>query len=486
MESSLLKVSFAIAWICWFCGFIMARPHRQGVTQGGRELRLYLAAGIGLPILVFLATLPSRPPMFVAGHGLGIGFLLGGLGGLLAGWTILCAYRTASAGEPVSRAAAIAAPTALAVAISIIPVLWLRDNVLDALAGVAIGWLCSSFLLVAALQQEQASNGNDVSKASRGVDPTAYILSVIMTTGFAAVCCAIAALGEIRAPIAAVGNSETILHWSSAGQVIAAGVALVLLLTSLPAFVAMRLPLASVFTGLIARSFNTDERRLAAARAGRVLFCMAVLLGLGKLLANRYLENYEQFGGPSTFFLLKPIFWFLGPWHLFHLITFGLCTGLLLWWVTSNRSRSERDSTGLVPGWQNGALATLVLLGSAMVAFQFMGGFGVGILLISAWPIAATVLGASLEHGIEAFGPSGIEDKSSPPPNTEHLNTGIPHLVVATHLVRLMLFGVLLVPSAIKTLSSNTTPSSTSPKARARGKSPLLVSSAIEVVMTRV
>src|SRR5690349_11578196 len=115
MERSLLLLSFALGGVVWLCGFLTAGLG----SRGGRlaepwSSKLWIAGAIVLPVVVFLITLPARPPIFTAGHGLGIGFLVGGLLGLLAVWTIVRACGAADRSEPVSGAAAIAAPAGLA------------------------------------------------------------------------------------------------------------------------------------------------------------------------------------------------------------------------------------------------------------------------------------------------------------------------------------------------------------------------------------
>src|SRR5437879_843541 len=115
MERNLLLLSFALGGVVWLCGFLTSATWPRAGSGSSAALPLFwIVTALILPIVVFLATLPSSPPFFAAGHGLGVGFLIGGVAGLLAAWLILRAFAAADKGEVVSPAAAIAAPIGLA------------------------------------------------------------------------------------------------------------------------------------------------------------------------------------------------------------------------------------------------------------------------------------------------------------------------------------------------------------------------------------
>src|SRR5579871_5152848 len=126
MERSLLWFVFAIGWACWLSGFLLTRRRRLG-TAGveGALPRPYLATAIGLPLLIFLATLPSQPPLFAPGHDLGNGFLLGGIGALLSGLVLIQGSLSVPGERSLPRAAAtVASPFALGVALTAAPLLF--------------------------------------------------------------------------------------------------------------------------------------------------------------------------------------------------------------------------------------------------------------------------------------------------------------------------------------------------------------------------
>ncbi|HZP85149.1 MAG TPA: hypothetical protein VFB21_26235 [Chthonomonadaceae bacterium] len=389
MERSLLWSAFAIGWIGWLYGFLLTRTRQAGQERSGIPRPFVMAAG-GLPLLVFLATLPSRPP-FAAGQGFGRGFLLGGLAALLAGWTAWHACRNLSGTGADMRsasraAAAVAAPFALALVVAATPLLFLRETLLDALLGGAIGWLCVSLtlLLGTRYRQEEAD--------------APLALPLVAGTGFALTVCALAALGEFRAKAAL--TSGVTASWSAQGLAFAAGVPFALLLGALPtaffARIALKLPLAGFFARLFGGLFPDEAAQNAGVRVWRMALSAILLLGLGKLLALRVLEQ---------------------P-HLFRVMGLGLLVGLAAWWLAAGQNALAGN------GWY-GALAALVVLAGAMAAFQMLAGFGVGLLLIAAWLVVGACVAFALEPGAE----SGI---------------GESRLSLAAEATRLALFGVAL------------------------------------------
>lgn len=185
MERSLLGSALAIGIVGWLYSLILSRSSSLEKPSDVKWdiPRPYLVfAGI-LPLLVFLLTLPSKPP-FAAGQGFGKGFLVGGLGALLAGWTALRLCRIA-AGESARSAAAVAAPFSLAVAVAVIPLLWIWQSLLDTLLGVAIGWFAVTMLLTLGSRDEEGNEGRVMLPLACGV-------------GFVITLCALAALGELR------------------------------------------------------------------------------------------------------------------------------------------------------------------------------------------------------------------------------------------------------------------------------------------------
>src|SRR5579871_5976265 len=406
MERSLLWSAFAIGWAGWLYGLFVTRPRRNdapSLTSGFP--RPYLIAAIALPILVFLITLPQRPP-FAAGHGLGSGFLLGGYGALLAGWVMARALVSLdsapdSALQAPRAAAAVASPHALSLVAVTIPLLWLHSALPDALLGVAIGWFCVTMVLAhplsPSLVRSLRSQGGGTGPMA---DPSAQSFSNshaeaqdsftpfplgrgdggVGNLGFTILLCGVAALGEYRAPFLDAATGQPV-SWSALAVAFAAGVPLFLLLTALPASLlgglALKLPLAPQVVRLASGMVQTEESRQMAGRGARALLGLLLLLGLGKLLARRV----------------------PGEPHLFLLMALGLLIGLVAWWVVTARMRQEREApeTALASGRQNGALAVLVVLAGIKAAYQMLAGLGIGLLLIGAWMVASLARLGALE-----------------------------------------------------------------------------------------
>ncbi len=403
MERSLLWGVFAMGWVSWLLGLIAARARHTETGNGAKELpRPYLIAAVVLPLLVFIATLPSHGKFFAEGQGLGKGFLLGAVCALLAALVPLLA---GEGGELRRRriGATVAAPCGMGLVAAVTPLLMLRASLLDTLLGAAIGWFCVTFLvLIGMLQREDTTERPGV-------------LSVVTGTGFAILTCGVAALGEMRGTVDLTATST--VSWSVLGMVFAAGVPFALLLSGV-----LNAGLTLVFGQMpgmagLARSGETilpdALSRNTALRLWRLALASLVLLALGKLLAARVVdtENHKL------------------ALHLFEVMGLGLFGGAAAWWVAASARRLERETPGNagVIAWQNNAVAALLLLAGIMVAFQRLAGFGVGLLLIGAW------LAVSLSVVFAQEPETGESDS---------LSADTP--VVAANLLRLGLMGVAL------------------------------------------
>src|SRR5947209_8879742 len=123
MERSLLWSALALGCVGTLCALALIRV-RTG-SRGWLDLvaRPYLVTALAAPLLVFLATLPSRAP-FAPGQGFAKGFLLGAAGALLAAALLLRAVR-ADEEQPLFAPAVVAGPQSLALIAACIPVLWM-------------------------------------------------------------------------------------------------------------------------------------------------------------------------------------------------------------------------------------------------------------------------------------------------------------------------------------------------------------------------
>lgn len=207
MEYSLLWGAGALGVVAWLLGLLSTRSARDRAGDEAAIARPFLLAAVLLPVLVFLATLPGRPP-FSEGHGWGRGFLLGGVG---AGLAALVVRRGARAFRPILVPVAV---YAIALAVLVAPLLLLRTTLMDALLGTMIGWLVVSFLLFAGWE-EDASNRS----------------LLVAGTGFAVTLGATFALGTLRGPLTPELARGA---WSAVAAVFAAGMLPALLIASAP------------------------------------------------------------------------------------------------------------------------------------------------------------------------------------------------------------------------------------------------------------
>lgn len=151
MERSLLWGAIAVGVVGWLqsllaAGSLSASPHNASTPFP----RPHLLLAAALPVLVFLLTLPEAPP-FARGQGFGHGFLLGALGALgaafVAGRTLQSHALHNRDEENRNSLAPLLAAQFLAVAIVALALWLLRAQIMDALCGIALGWLCVSLVL---------------------------------------------------------------------------------------------------------------------------------------------------------------------------------------------------------------------------------------------------------------------------------------------------------------------------------------------------
>ncbi len=449
MERSLLWSAFAVGLVGWIGGWLLTRTGRGEPKAEDGPSRPYWWTAMGLPLLIFLATLPSRPP-FAAGQGFGRGFLLGGMGALLAAWVVARSGRKAprlqgDAAGITCAAAAVAAPYAMGLIVAVTPLLWMRETLEDALLGGAIGWFTVTLTLLLGLCErngfsprtvhphfeEKIAPTPNLSPKNRGGEPgfpqsgggsganAGMALALASGIGFVVTLCAVAAIGEFREKVT-LTHVPLPISWSALGMVFAAGVPFALLVSALPnplfAHVVLRMPLAGLVTRLFSGFFQSEEARHAGARGWRLLLSVALLLGLGKLIAMRVEDQ---------------------P-HLWRLLGIGVLVGLIVWWVTASQARQERTESAAIPAgsWQSGMVAALVIAAGAMAAYQMLAGFGVGLLLIAVWLSVGLAVSSALES-------DGMQSAVSPATDAPHSRQAL-RLRTAGHLTRLALLGVVL------------------------------------------
>ncbi|MBW3636030.1 MAG: hypothetical protein KY445_06125 [Armatimonadetes bacterium] len=299
-----------------------------------------------LPLGVWLATLPTTPP-FSSGQGWGRGFLLGGAASLACALVILRASSRAPESNAPLRAAATAPLFAALICVGV-PLLWMRASVIDALMGVAVGWIAVAAVLLLGVWAE------------KGDSPSASATSVLLLNGaaFAATLCGVAALGVYRdfaqADVARGTNSAVAL-------VLTAGVALALL--------------SGVLIQEIASSAASLRARFDPFLNGlNLLLCLGMPLGIGILLGLRIFDDLA----------------------LIYVIGAGSALGLLLWWLAWDAAReSQNGESGLR---SSVAAGVVVALCGFMLAFQILQGFGVGLMLLAAWPSSILALPSFAEE----------------------------------------------------------------------------------------
>ena len=364
MERMSYFVALSMGMAGLLCGLILAK--RRSVAA--EIARSQWALGFGLPLLVFVATLPSRPP-FGSGQGFGRGFLLGGLGAMLAGWLVLRAERRdESRSGGMASVLALVSPQSVGLIVAVSPLLWMRANLLDTLLGVAIGWLCSSLPLLLSVQNPKSKIQNADS---------ADALPLTAGIGFVSTLCALFALGEMRAP-AALFHSPQSVSWNMVGAVLAASVPFLLLVSALPNTLFLRLGSRLPVSNL---SSKTSSGAGATENAGRTAAflrgALALLLffGLSVFLSRRMMP--------------QAVVW--------RLAGAGIVTTLLALFGKAWQAPQAQENPSAA--LQHHALGLLLFAAGGMISYQWLQGYGVGIWLMAAWLIVSMTLARSQEDG---------------------------------------------------------------------------------------
>jgi hypothetical protein len=340
MEHKLLWGSLALGVAGWVCLLLLAlsrsgAPASAGAARVWRAVpvkRPFLGMALLLPIGMWLATLPTQPP-FSSGQGWGRGFLLGGL---IALASALLMFR---AGSIAPRRSALVFPFGALIVVCV-PLLWMRHAVIEALLGAALAWAAVSLLLLLGIEGER--DGATESGATSSWAAT----SLLNGAAFATTLCGVAALGVYRDFVVADLARGT---YSSVAVALAAATSLSLL--------------AGVLWNEVAANGRAAGARLNDALS--LLPCVVVPLGLAYLMATRVLDDG------------------LAP---FYVVAVGVGLSLLC----QARVGENQNVSPVVP-----AAAVLVALCGFLFAFQLMQGFGVGLMLLAAWPASLLALPSS-------------------------------------------------------------------------------------------
>jgi hypothetical protein len=345
MERSLLWSALALGCVGGLSGILLARTRRGAPPMTSEIARPFWVVAVALPILVFLATLPSSPP-FAAGQGLGRGFLLGAVGALLSAYVVARAVR--SVGQPVVSAAIVTTPCWPAIAATSATVLFMRGTLIDSLSGVAIGWVAVSAVLL-----QGATSRPALYPGESGID---RLLPVFAGALFAITLCTLTALGVYRG-----AETYDASKWIATGLTLGAGVPLALLVSALPAAVflraANRLPLSGYVGSLFSRFSPDEDARSAVGRLFRLVTSVAIVGLLAWLVSTKLIQEAA----------------------IWKVALVGLLGGVVAWWLIIESGREKVSAEFWVP------LAVMLSVAGLIVAFRQLAGFGIGLLVLTAW-----------------------------------------------------------------------------------------------------
>jgi hypothetical protein len=302
-------------------------PKEQAGTATPLLKPLSLAV-VAILALAALLTLPVRPP-WSAGQALAPGLILGGLAVLLAAW-----LGRGSGDDARSRFGSAAAQAAVAaVAVAVLLLVYPRQ-ILDALGGFALGALTAGILLAGALR---LAGEEDSAAADAAEGATLAAVALAATTWLATFHLNAAGVREWQ-PLPALLTATLAVGLAVRG-LLASGTGRPWLLTTAAVF----LPLL-VMAALIALRLN-----------GTPEFVYTVLLGLAVYAAVAWSQSTEAPGGDGRGY---------DP-------------------STPNAQRST-----LTP---RSALHALLVLGACVVAFRWLHGYGLGLLVLTGVAVALAV-----------------------------------------------------------------------------------------------
>jgi len=327
---------------------------------------------LALPFLGFILTLPTTGKVFSSGQDLGRGFLVGGIAALLAARSPL---RDRDGGRPTFEGVA-----GLAAAAAGIAALFLRAGIIDALAGVAIGWFVTTFPLYLALRRAPAAGA-----------------ALAAGAGFAAAVVGTAAAAIWRDSLTPSVPKTT---WAAIALAFVACSAIVLLVcrtllgkgATPSASEKLRLVPAGIFVALAAGTIKLLTLKIGAEPR---LFWAAVCGLITALVATWLLAAARPRDGRASSHLsalpiLLIVAGFIAAYQLLH----GLGAGLfvLALWLTSYAARPEQSETA-EPADIALLLFASVMLISRVVAERYAGEMR-GVVLTDQYALFGLIVGA--------------------------------------------------------------------------------------------
>ncbi|MCS6777047.1 MAG: hypothetical protein RMJ43_10680 [Chloroherpetonaceae bacterium] len=335
MERAIIWAVLVFGWIVWLCGMLLARP---GAGAGRHRVSPAVLLGMGVvPVVVFLATLPSHPP-FAAGHGFGLPFLIGGLLSLLAFWTVLT-------GEERRAVPLHVIPIGLGIVAGCVPLLFPGSVLIDAMLGVQIGWLCVAATGLIGLPQDRSETGDEVEGSDARA--TALVSGLLFLVAFGS----LMALGRYRG-YSVFSRMYPDMSWSIGGMLLVVLAPLTVLLHAgpswIPGWLTQRLPLRHLVLRMVGAVSDTGEMRQYLEAWGRGVISGGLLL----LLASGLIWKFAMPAG-----MLQALAAGVGA---------ALLTGMLI-------GPDERDPVRSI------GLSFLVAVAGLMVAYQVLAGYGVAL-----------------------------------------------------------------------------------------------------------
>lgn len=331
MYSHLLFTICLISAFGWIVsGLILLTSSRSSVPKG---VWPHLIAAIILMALVYVVTMPNKPP-FTSGHALGIGFFLGGVASILGYLILMRAPLNRS--DYLSGMASYVAPLFSFGVVASLGVMLKRDIMTDLLPCLCIGWITCTFIQFAPIIGK-SSVGDDAPLVSDRWREYVLIGSALATT-FVIVTCIGILLASNRDDDPSVRIQMEI--------------AILLYAMSVPSV----LMIVTGLRAVISRIIGAKEGGAGSVLLGFLFILVELLLivWIGKTIERRL----------------------LGSEPILRLILVGMGVGICVWKLSAETGK--RTIPGIVT-----LLTALLLIGGYIVGFYEMNGYGIAVVWLS-------------------------------------------------------------------------------------------------------
>lgn len=359
MDKGLLWAAFGLGVFGSLCGILVGfRSRPTARHEDDKSLRRYAIAGLLVLLSILLFSMLRNKP-FTVGNMLGKSGFCGGLGALVAYWSMVRVWSANRQAESASlRLLSLLTPLLYASLTLSIAMIWFRVSLYDAFSGLLIGWVGVSLPLVVGLLRGK-------------VEERRFTLPLLMGLGYLLTFATALSIAEDHPHLILKGGA-LVVSWGTLLLLLGSALPFLVIVTTLfhaqTVRILSQVKIVRFAPRVFGRLFLSEDAPLIGARVGQILLSGLLLFGLSRWIQGR-LDMEKEF---SLLLLL------------------GMGTGVLIWWLHADLLHKEPKAG---TGWQTSMLSVLILIGMMMFTYQWTHNTGVGIALIGMWlPLAFAIL----------------------------------------------------------------------------------------------